>query len=193
MLRTRRARQRSEIGQTIQRQIHLEGRAFDAETSDRPAELSVQVRGVDQLEEGHFGVEIGCDDVRLVFVAVFKYDAMSAAVPHQHTPDGCIHANLNAFGARGRGDRLRDSSHPAFHESPQAALASHAAHAMVHQDVGSPGGTRSAIRANDAVRRERHFDLRRFEPLIEKISCALGEDFYQPGDLARAELAESPE
>jgi hypothetical protein len=71
------------------------------------------------------------------------------------------------------------------------AFAGHAAHAVVHQDVGRAGGTRAAVRADHAIGRERDFDLGRFEPFVEQVGGALREDLHEAGNLARAQLAEA--
>ncbi len=57
-------------------------------------------------------------------------------------------------------------------------MAGHAAHHVMQQNVGGAGRTWSAVGSDDAVGGEGHFDFVRFEPFVEKIGCALGEDLY---------------
>ena len=74
--------------------------------------------------------------------------------------------------------------------SPRVRACRHAAHAVVHQDVGGACRARAAVGADHAIGGERDLDLRRFEPLVEKIGRALREDFDQARDLAGPRLAE---
>jgi len=62
---------------------------------------------------------------------------------------------------------------------------------VVHEDVGGAGRTRASIGAYDAIGGEGDFDLRRFEPFVEKVGGALGEDLHQAHGLAAAEFVEA--
>ena len=61
-------------------------------------------------------------------------------------------------------------------------MAVYAAHAVVQQDVGCAGRSRTAVGADDAIGGERDFHLLGFEPFVEKLGGALREDFNQPDD-----------
>ena len=70
-------------------------------------------------------------------------------------------------------------------------MAGHAAHAVVQQDVGGAGRARAAVGADDAVGGERHLHLLGFEPLVQKLGGALGEDLDQRDDVVRAQAAQA--
>jgi len=59
---------------------------------------------------------------------------------------------------------------------PTSRDGGHAAHYMMHQDVGVPG-ERGPPLAPITHRCERDFQLRRFEPFVEQLRRALGEIF----------------
>ena len=68
--------------------------------------------------------------------------------------------------------------------APQAAMAVHAAHTVMQQDVRGAGRAGTAVRADDAVGGERDFHLLRLEPFIEKFRSALRENLDQSDDLS---------
>ena len=92
--------------------------------------------------------------------------------------------------ARRIGDRVRDRAHAAAHEAPQSAMAVHAAHAVVQQNVRRAGRARAAVGADHAVGGERDLDLLRLEPFVQKLRRALREDLHQPDDLGFREPAQ---
>ena len=58
---------------------------------------------------------------------------------------------------------------------------------MVYQDIGGALRPGAAVRADHAVSRQRHFDLRGLEPLVEQVRCRLSENLHQASDLAGAQ------
>ena len=68
----------------------------------------------------------------------------------------------------------------------KSAMAVHAAHAVVQQDVGGAGRARAAVGADHAVGGQRHLDLFGFEPLVQKFRGALREDLDQRHHVLRA-------
>ena len=63
---------------------------------------------------------------------------------------------------------------------------------MMHEHIGRAGRARTAVRSNHAIGRECRFDLFRFEPLIQQIGRALGENLHQAGDIFSAQAPQAP-
>ena len=81
------------------------------------------------------------------------------------------------------------AAHTSAHEAPQPTMAADASHHVMQQDVGGARRSRPAIRADNGVGGERHFDFAGFEPLVQELDGALGEDLDQADDFLRAEAA----
>jgi hypothetical protein len=60
----------------------------------------------------------------------------------------------------------------------------------MQQDVGGAGRAWPSVGAYDTVGGEGHFDFVRFEPFVEKIGRALGEDLNQADDLFAAQFVQ---
>ena len=146
----------------------------------RAAKLRIQFLRVQQFQKRQLRVEIRCHDARVNLLAIFQHDARTRGrrAPARGSP-----AHSSAISA----PWLRAEAAIASETAPmppctnphEPALAAHAAHAVMHQNVSGAGRTRAAIGADHAIGRQRDFDLRRFEPFIQKIRRALREDLHQ--------------
>ena len=179
VLRPRCTGHRPEFRQAGKGEVHLGAGPFDAEVMDRRYEFGIKIAPINQPQKRHLGVEIRGHRSGLDLLASFEHHSPGAAVTHHHLLNGRLRANHSAFGPRRSRDGFRDCAHTAAHEPPQPPVASHAAHAMVEQTVGSPRRTRPAISADHTVGRQRDLHLLGFEPLIQQFGRALGEDFDQ--------------
>ncbi len=191
MLRAGRARQSAELGKPAEGEVDLERRAFAPVAAYRLDKSRVQFLLLDQAEEGHLRIEVGDDGARLDLLAARQNDAGGPPVPDQNLLDGCAGADHRAAAAGGGGDRFGNRAHAAADESPEAALAGDAAHRVVEQDVGRPGGTRPAVGTDDAVGGERHLQLLGLEPFVEHVGGALGEDLHESGEIAPSDPIEA--
>ncbi len=109
VLRAGRAGEGCEIRQAVEREIHLERRAFDAVVLDGRAKFRVELAGLDEFEERGFRIEIGGHDAGVDFVAIFEHHAVGAAVAHQDAADRGVDADLRASGC---GPRRRSLPKP---------------------------------------------------------------------------------
>ena len=126
-----------------------------------------QVALVEQAQKCDPRIEIGGHHRALDFFASCQHHTAGAAIAHQDLLDGGICADHRAVAPRRRCDGFRDRAHAAAHETPQAAMAGHAAHHVVHQDVSRALRARAAVGADHAVGGQGDFELRRFEPFVE--------------------------
>ena len=80
-------------------------------------------------------------------------------------------------------------SHAAAHESPQPAMPGHSAHAVMQQNVSRAGRPRPAIGADHAIGDQCHFHLFGFEPLVQELGRAGGEDLHHGGEVFGTQTA----
>ena len=125
-------------------------------------EIGVEIALVHQAQEGALGIEVGGHRAGFDLLAAFQHHAASAAAraPAPWPPAALVRISAPR-GARGGGDGLRHRAHAAAHEAPQPAVAAHAAHAMVQQDVGRAGRARAAVGADHAIGGQRDLHLLR--------------------------------
>ena len=141
------------------------------------------------MQKGELRREIADHLVRIDLVPILQHDAPRAAVDNFDVLDTRVGPDLNTPAARRCRDRFGDRAHASAHEAPQSAMPSHASHHVMQQDVSGAGRAWTAVRSNDAVGGQRHFDLARFKPFVQKLHRALREDLDQPDDLLGAEAA----
>ena len=101
MLGARCSRQRGEIREAVQRQIHLQGRALYAIVADRLQEFRFQILRICQLQKSPLGVQIRRDYGCMEFVAVLHHNTTGSAVAHQKFLYGCVGPNFGPGGASG--------------------------------------------------------------------------------------------
>ena len=171
---------RVKFGQAVQRQIDLAAMCLRCGNCGCAVEkFGVEIARVDQLQERRLGSRLLATTGASISSPFSKHHA-AARPSRTRTWSTAALVRISAPArARPSGDGFRHRAHAAAHESPQAALAAHAAHAMMQQNVSRARRARSAIGADHAIGGERHFHLVRFEPLVQKIGRALGEDLHQ--------------
>ena len=70
-------------------------------------------------------------------------------------------------------------------------MSGHAAHAVMQQDIRRAGRAWAAVGSNHSVGRQRHLHLLGFEPLVEILGRALGEDLDQRHHVLRTQPAQT--
>ena len=95
MVRAGRSGIRSELRQSIERQVDFAAGAFDAEIADGADEFRVEILGVQEVQESELGIEIRGHGGGLDLLAAFQHDAARAAVAHQNFRDRRVHADLD--------------------------------------------------------------------------------------------------
>src|SRR5437867_5951698 len=139
-------------------------------------EIRVQVSFVQQFQECQFRIEVGSDLRALDLLTAVERNPPRPPATDQYFRHRRIHADLDTFSTTGSCDRFRDHSHPPPHKTPEPAMSAHSAHAVMQQNIGGAWRARAAVGPYHSISRERNLDLRRFEPLIQKIRGALGEN-----------------
>ena len=178
-----RARRDSAVnsGSPFSARLILQRRAFDAEVADAVDEIRRQIA----LRRSVAGTSACGSRLLATMRRVDLFAAFAARRPCARPSrtrifsTGALVRISAPLAARRIGDGIRNRAHAAAHEAPQSAMAAHAAHAVVQQDVGGAGRARTAVGADHAVGGERDLDLFGFEPLVQKIGGALREDLDQ--------------
>ena len=73
-----------EIGEPIERQIHLARGAAEFVTADRFDQIFRQFGRIDHSGKGLLGIQTGNHHVCPNLVPIFQYDAQRLAILHQH-------------------------------------------------------------------------------------------------------------
>ena len=148
-------------GRPLKRQVHLERSSFGAEARGcRSTKSAGRSRCVQQAEKRAAADRdcwrrSGAESLRR---SPAPRRARGRLAPGSSSTGALVRISA-PLRARGIGDGVRDRAHAAAHESPQAAMAVDAAHAVMQQDVGRAGRARAAVGADHAVGGERDLDL----------------------------------
>ena len=139
--------------------------------------------GRHEAEKRHLRISVGDHDRCGHLVPVVEDDPGRPAIG-----DGDV-----LYGGPGAQDRpmrrgrarqgLRNGAHAATHKPPQPTDPSGAPHTMVQEHIGRPGRAWAAMRANDAIGRQRGLDLVRLEALVEELLHALRQQFEEDGQV----------
>ena len=176
------ARVGREVGQLAEREVDLHHAAARLESLDVGDEVLGQLGARNMFEESSFRMQRGdhqrCGDL---LTGVEDGTAHLAAADEEPSHPG-VGPDLGAEAARRLRNRLGHAAHTALGISPAAELAvAHITDRMVGHHVGGAGFVGSRPRPDHTVDGESSLDLRRFEPVIEQVGDAHGQ---QPGDVS---------
>ena len=134
-MRTR-ARETSEIGQSIECKIHLAGRAPKLVSVHGFHKIARKVLGAGHSYKRKPRIDTGRNDVGANLFAILENDAPGLAVRNDDFRDRRFTAYLGAGFARCRGNRVRYRARSSAHKPPRPECAVDFAHIMVQQNVG---------------------------------------------------------
>ena len=165
-----------EVRQTIERHVHLAGRAAVLEAVDVFEKVGGKMFGFDEFVEREARIDAGGNCVGVNFVAVGEDDAFGFAVFDNDFRDGGLRANFDSGFAGRVADGVRDCAGAAARESPGAECAVDLSHVVMEQNVGGARRAHAEKCADDARGRHCCFEHVGLEPLIEKINGAHGHE-----------------
>ncbi len=131
-----RSGQRREVGQRIERKIHLGRRSAELVPTNVRGEVVGQHAGIEKSLEGESGVNARGHDGPADLVAVFEDDPLGAIAADMNAANRRLRPDLDASGEGGAGNRVRDGTGSAAGQSPRAEGAVDFAHVVVQQDIG---------------------------------------------------------
>ena len=112
--------QRSESRQTGEGEIDLGDGAIGAEIFHAVGKGGVELRGIDELEKGAFGIDAGDDGFDSDFFAIGENDAGDGAVFDENVADFGIGADFSAGLFRGFGESAREGTESAARKRGRA-------------------------------------------------------------------------
>ena len=175
-----------EVGQLVERQIHLARGPPELVAPDIRHEVC---RGAPVRPRAAGTCGAGRDSRRPIrapqLLAVLEYHAGGAAALQQDARDGRVGADLDPEAPGGAGDGLADGAGPAFGESPGPERAVDLPHVVVQQHVRRPRRAGSEKRADDPARRLGGLERVGLEPLVEVVGRAHRHELVERVERAR--------
>ena len=181
---------RGEVGQRVERQVHLAGGALEPVAADRLDELAGQLLRVEHPEEGAARIHARGDLVGEHLLAALEHHPGGLPTARQDALDAGVRADLGAEAPGGARERLGDGAHPAALETPRPGGAVDLAHVVVEQHVGGPRRGDAQEGADDAARRHGGLQGVGLEPAVEVVA---GARRHEPRELVEAPVPEARE
>ena len=183
-------RQRGEVGQGVERQVHLAGGALEPVAPDRLHELAGQLVFVEHAEEGAAGIHARGDLVGEDLLAALEHHPGRPSAARQDALDPGVRADLGTEATGGARERLGDRAHPPALETPRPRGAVDLAHVVVEQHVGGPRRGDAQEGAHDAARRHGGLEGVGLEPAVEVVG---GARRHEPREFVETPVAEARE
>src|SRR5262249_10559789 len=146
----RRAFTTFELGQLVDGEVDLAGRAAQFVAVDLADELVVEVFFADELLERQVRVAVRDHELRFDLVAVFHHDARRAVALDVDVRNGGRSTDFRAVRFRRASTSHRDLAGAALGEAPRTERAVDLTHIVVKENVGGTGRLDAEVRADDA-------------------------------------------
>src|ERR1700675_1405900 len=117
------ARHALEVWEAVKGKGHFAGRTAALVAARFVEEVVGDVAGLDEVDEGVFGIDAGRDDVGVDLIAVAEHYALRLAVLDEDFRSGGFGANLDACFASCVGDGVGDCARTAAGKAPGAESA----------------------------------------------------------------------
>ena len=160
--------QRWKFWQTVERDVHLAGRAADFVTGNGVDKILRQNFRIDKAKERALRVATRHNRVRPDFLTTRKHNAARAAATDLDTLDFGTAANFAAGRPHRARNRIRHRAHAAPRKTPGPDRPVHVAHVVVQQDVGGARRIGSERGADDAGDGQVSLDHVVFEILVQE-------------------------
>ena len=174
-------------------EVDLHAAAAALETLDGGHEVRRQHVATQQLEEGDPGMYRADHDRGAQLLAGAEGDAGDAPAGGQDARHRRLGAHLGAVRLGGAAAGGGKAAHAAAHEPPATDVpVARIAHRQVQQHVGRAGRVRPGPGADRGRVGEHPLQLLAFEPFVEQLAHAAGEQPRDIADAAHAEAARTP-
>src|SRR6266581_5913069 len=156
-----------------QRAIDFHRRTVHLDRADGTPEFRGHVIRFDHLEERAFRIRGRDDRLGVNRSATFKSNSDRASSTDTNPLHRRSKKDFHAAGACGGREGVRQSTHPAKHETPAADLAVDVPEEVVREGERGPRRRRTGEMADHALVREGGLDLVRLEIFVEEFLCAV--------------------
>ena len=185
--------ERGELGQPVERQVHLARRAAIAIAPQVVGELGRHVLERRPGDRRSVSGRGSTSTTRASSSSPFSSTTPCARPSRTRIRDTPASVRISTPAcARRRGDGVRDGAGAALRQSPGAEGAVDLAHVVVQQHVGRPRRSHAEERADDARRGHRRLEHVGLEPAIEEVHRAHRQEPQVRRLLAVAQRAEAP-